>query len=53
MAAGGDVADDDQIRLQLREAFGRPAFKDIDTSATKVVGHRRVDTRVGPHDLMT
>jgi hypothetical protein len=26
MTAGGNVTDDDQIRLQLREAFGRPTF---------------------------
>jgi len=53
MATGSDVADDDQIRLQLGKAFGGPAFKDVDTGATEVVGHRRVDARVGAHDLMT
>ena len=53
MAAGGDVADHDQIRLNLSETFGRPAFEDIDARVTEVVGHRRVDPRVGPHDLMT
>jgi hypothetical protein len=26
MTAGGDVADHNEIRLQLREAFGRPTF---------------------------
>ena len=53
MAAGGHVTDHDQIRLKLSETFGRPAFQHIDAGATKVVGHRRVDSRVGPHDLMT
>ena len=53
VAAGGDVPDHDQVRLQLGESFRGPAFEDLDAGAAQVVGHRRIDARVGPHDLVT
>ena len=53
VSAGSDVTDHDQVRLQLGETFGGPAFQDVDARATQVVGHRRIDARIGPHDLMT
>jgi len=33
MTAGGDVTDDDEVGLQPGEAFGGPAFEDVDARA--------------------
>jgi hypothetical protein len=37
MAAGGDVADHDQVGLELGETFGGPAFEDVDAGAAEVI----------------
>ena len=52
VSTGGDVTDDDQIWLQLCETLGRPALQDVDARTAEVIGHRRIDTCIGAHDLM-
>jgi len=53
VASRGHVADDDEVRLELGQAFRGPPFQDFDAGATEVIGHRWVDARVGPQHLVT